>query len=177
MFVCHSQAFASTRSCWQAVRTHSQCILKIMSKNCNPFVLFVMDSQGFVRISQAFIRPHFFQYFSRPIGSFSASLPRISNCHIRSDIRHSVSAALHIANMLSVCFLFLCVCVFFSSRIELFMQLYPTERFMVSVKLTLHIFLSSAILISHGPFPNYSLKNHSHMPLHHKCIFLGILFL
>ena len=33
----------------------------------------------FVCICMAFIRPYFFQYFSRPIISFSAILPRISN--------------------------------------------------------------------------------------------------
>ena len=44
----------------------------------------------------AFIRPYFFQYFSRPIISFSAILPRISNFRIRKDIRLGVRAASNI---------------------------------------------------------------------------------
>ena len=38
MFVCHSQAFASTRKSWQAVPIR------------NPFALFIMDSQVFVTV-------------------------------------------------------------------------------------------------------------------------------
>ena len=31
-FACNSQVLASNRKCWQAVRKHSQCVLKKMSK-------------------------------------------------------------------------------------------------------------------------------------------------
>ena len=46
-FACNSQVLASNRKCWQAVRKHSQCVLKKMSTNRNRFSLFVMDSQAF----------------------------------------------------------------------------------------------------------------------------------
>ena len=102
-----SKAFARQSYCLYVILKHLQVlasvskpfarILNAFSRKCknnrNPFALFVMDSQkfaGFVRISQAFMRPHFFHYFSRPILSFSANLPRIPNFHIRRDILHGM---------------------------------------------------------------------------------------
>ena len=56
-----------------------------------------MDSQVFAIVcthSYGIHKALLFKYFSRPIISFSAILPRILNFHIRKDIRLGVRAAI-----------------------------------------------------------------------------------